>query len=160
MTPAPVARAAAAAVLALLAAACTAPTGPTPEEVSAWMADQDDAPPPAGLLGSATGRVDAGEPAPTGPAQISLDFAAAARLDGVRLSCQGEGTLDFDVSVTTEAAAGGTRTEVVAFRDVPCGPEARDEALDATGVVGVGVSGYGAERPGAWHALVLGATGV
>lgn len=159
MTPGPVARAAAAALLALFAAAaCTAPTGPSPEEVSAWMADQDDAAPPPGLLGSATGRVDPGAPAPTGPAQISLDFETATRLDGVRLSCQGEGSLDFDVSVTTEAA-GRTWTEVVAFPDVPCGPDARDEALDATGVVGVGVTGHGADRAGAWHALVLGTTG-
>lgn len=159
MPSALVARAAAVAALALLAAGCTAPTGPTPEEVTAWMDEQDAAPPPAALLGSATGRVDAGDPAPTGPPQVSLGFDTAAQLDGVRLSCQGDGSLDFDVSVTTEAAEGGTRTEVVAFPDVPCGAEARDEALDATGVVGVGVTGYGADRAGAWHALVLGSTG-
>ena len=158
MTRTSVARAAVA-LLALLAAGCTAPTGPTPDEVTAWMDSQDDAAPPAGLLGSATGRVDAGVPEPSDPPQVSLGFETAGRLDGVRLSCLGEGSLDFDVSVTTEEAAGGTRTQVVTFADVPCGPDARDEALDATAVVGVGVTGYDADRAGAWHALVLGATG-
>jgi hypothetical protein len=42
---------------------------------------------------------------------------------------------------------------------VPCGSDARDEAIAATDVVSVGVTGSGADRSGAWHAQVLGSAG-
>lgn len=143
--------------LGLAVAGCSAPPGPSEQEVTAWMDQQDDAA-VDGLLGSATGRVAPDDPRPSGAptGDVTLSFEAAARLDGVRLSCLGDGALDFDVHVTTEAGGGVTRTEVTTFPDVPCGADGREEAIAATGVVSVGVTGSGADRAGAWHAQVLG----
>lgn len=157
MTRGLVARTAAGLALAVAVAGCSAPPGPSPEEVTAWMDQQDDAA-VDGLLGSATGRVAPDDPRPAGAStgDITLSFEVAADLDGVRLSCLGDGALDFDVHVTSESGGGATRTEVRTFPDVTCGAEAREEAIGATGVVSVGVTGSGADRAGAWHAEVLG----
>lgn len=158
MTRGLVTRTGAALVVVLAVAGCSGPPGPSQDEVTAWMDAQDDAE-VDGLLGSATGRVDPGDPEPsdaTTGEEITLSFQTAARLDGVRLSCLGDGVLDFDVFVTTAAGDGATRTEVVAFADVPCGADAQDEQITASDVVSVGVTGSGAGHAGAWHALVLG----
>ncbi|MET0435143.1 MAG: hypothetical protein ABW025_13335 [Cellulomonas sp.] len=157
MTTGSVTRTGAALVVVLAVGGCSGPPGPSQDEVTAWMDAQDDTE-VDGLLGSAAGRVDPGDPEPsdTATGEITLSFPAAARLDGVRLSCLGDGVLDFDVFVTTAAGDGATRTEVVAFPDVPCGTDARDEQITASDVVSVGVTGSGAERAGAWRALVLG----
>lgn len=150
-------RAAVVAPLGLTVAGCSSPAGAGDEEITAWMDDQAAAPLPDDLLGAATARVDPADPAPAeSTGEITLRFAQAAELDGVRLSCLGDGALDFLVYVTTEANAGITQTDVLTFPDVPCGADPQEEALDLTGVVGVGVTGAGADRRGAWQALVLG----
>ncbi|GIG34906.1 hypothetical protein [Cellulomonas pakistanensis] len=152
-----VSRPAAALVVGLAVAGCSAPTGADDEAVTAWMDERAAEPAPDDLLGTAAARVGPEDPAPADSSgAVALRFAAAAHLDGVRLSCLGDGALDFHVYVTTEANAGITQTDVLTFPDVPCGAEAREKALDLTGVVGVGVTGAGADRRGAWHALVLG----
>jgi hypothetical protein len=157
MTRAFAIRAAAAALLVLAVAGCSSPAGAGDEEITAWMDDQAAAPLPDDLLGTATARVDPEDPGPAeSTGEITLRFAEDAQLDGVRLSCLGDGALDFHVYVTTEANAGITQTDVLTFPEVPCGAEAQEEPLDLTGVVGVGVTGTAADRPGAWHALVLG----
>lgn len=157
MTRAFAIRAATALVLGLAVAGCSAAAGAEDEEITSWMDDQAAAPRPDDLLGTATARVDPADPEPAeSTAEITLSFAEAAQLDGVRLSCLGEGALDFRVYVTTEANAGITQTDVLTFPGVPCGAEPQEEALDLTGVVGVGVTGTGADRRGAWHAVVLG----
>lgn len=105
-------------------------------------------------LGEARGRVTPAPAAEAGSdAGVSLAYADPVRLEGVRLSCLGGGTLDFTVSVATPA---GTTDRTVA--DVPCDEAAHEHAVPAAGVTDVRVDASGADRDGAWSAVLLGGT--
>lgn len=149
--------AAPAALLVLLAACTAAPPpdpGPRPDEVDAWFGERSRESTPD-ALGAATGRVDPADDELDQPADagITLTYPEPAGLTGVRLSCFGPGSLDFEVHVTT---ASSRRT--YAYADLACDDEV-DQAIAADDVTDVRVDAAGADHAGAWHAVVLGQEG-
>ena len=76
---------------------------------------------------------------------------------GVLASCFGESTVDLTVHLSTTSDGAGTERTATTFRALPCG-EDTELALEADGVTGVGFSVSGADRDGAWSAMVLGAS--
>lgn len=139
--------------LVLLLPACSSPpAGASEDEIAAWMDRSPDASAGDRNLGEATGRSTVADDAvPTPGEGISLEYPEPVRLDGVRLSCLGGGTLDFALSVATTA---GTTEQTVAA--VPCDEEPHEQAAPATGVTSVRVDASGADRDGAWNAVLLG----
>jgi hypothetical protein len=150
------ARTVAGTVVLLALAACSAPAGGTPEQISAWIAEQDAADHGTGTLGTATSRVGPGDPEPSAGTGITLEYDAPARVDAVRVSCFGDGTLDFTVATTSADDHGGSTTRDAEVTDVACGGDPVEIPLDATGVTAVRTTGSGADRTGAWHAEILG----
>jgi hypothetical protein len=138
----------------LLLAACSPPAGAGEDEIAAWLGRPDDTSAGDRALGEARARITPTPDAETEPgAEISLTYPAPVRLEDVRLSCLGGGTLDFTVSVTTSE---GTTGRTVA--DVPCDEAAYEHAVPADGVTDVRVDASGADRDGAWSAVLLGET--
>ncbi|GAA1993302.1 hypothetical protein GCM10009718_33760 [Isoptericola halotolerans] len=102
-------------------------------------------------LGSLSSLVGRSDPAPADTDGISLAYDAPATITGVRLTCLGEGTLEFTVHMDG-TGSGSSRT----VTDVPGGPDAHEESLSVTEVTEVRVTATGADRDGAWRAVVLG----
>lgn len=143
-----------AAVLVLLAGCTAAPDpGPDADEIEAWFSRQsgsgDDG------LGSATSKVGPADDDVERPddAGITLTYPDRPALAGVRLSCVGSSSLDFEVHVTTASSA-----RSYAYPDVACGEEV-EQALAGDDVTDVRVDASGADHAGAWHAVVLGQAG-
>jgi len=152
------ARAVAGTIALAALAACSPPEGGTVEEISSWMSEQDRAGAAADTLGTATSRVGPDDPEPTDGAGVLIEYDSPAHVEAVRVSCFGDGTLDFAVETTTPDDAGGssTTTRGTEVADVACGDDPVDVPLDVDGVTSVRMSGSGADRTGAWHAEVLG----
>lgn len=139
--------------LVLLLPACSSPpVGASQDEIARWMDRSPDESAGDRNLGEATGRstvVDDAEPAPG--EGITLEYPDPVGLDAVRLSCLGGGTLDFALQVATTA---GTTEQTVAA--VPCDQQPHEQAVPASGVTSVRVDASGADRDGAWNAVLLG----
>lgn len=101
-------------------------------------------------LGAMSGRIRPADPEPSETDGVTVTFGASERVDGVRLSCLG-GTVDFTIQVTT-----GTGSISFTVDSVACGTEEHEEPLDVPDATSVRVNGGGADREGAWHAVVLG----
>lgn len=150
-------------LLVATTAACTAPAtadrepaGPSSEQVGRWLDAQsratgDDVVASAASRVSADGQADA--PVPGGDAQpdVSVALDSPTRVAGAHLDCTGPGTVDVTVSVTS-----GSGTSTTTVHDVPCDSDGRDVPLAVGDAVGLGFSGSGAERDGAWSAWVRG----
>ena len=138
------------------------PVGGPSEEIQQWMNQQ----PFAGVftedsLGSASGVVVPteeldDEQAAQQSVAVELGQGQVA-VRGVLASCFGESTVDLTVHLSTTSDGAGTETTATTFRALPCG-EDTELALEADGVTGVGFSVSGADRDGAWSAMVLGAS--
>jgi hypothetical protein len=140
-------------------AGCSAPQGATADEVARWMADQSAAGSAEDSLGSGTAPIEPadGDEVPQDDGGITITFASPARVDGVRFTCLGDGTVDLTVEVTVAAADGGTTTEPTAFPGLTCGAD--EQPIAVAGATAVTVRGSGADRAGAWSAVVVGQEG-
>ncbi|MFP3713469.1 hypothetical protein [Puerhibacterium sp. TATVAM-FAB25] len=150
-------RAAAALVLAAAAAACSAPPGADPDEIDRWLEERLEPSAPLGAMSAPVGPADPA-PDPASPAGISVAYEHPERIEGVRLSCFGDGTLDFTVEVATGTVDGAVtydRARSVTYEDLRCGPE-HEVALPVADATRVRVDGFGADRDGAWYAVVVG----
>lgn len=136
-------------LLALGAAACTAPQGADPDEVQRWMSERDAAADVS--LGVMSAPVGPADPEPGPDEGISVTYPRPERVDGVRLACLGEGTVSFTVEVT-----GVSSSTTEEHRDLQCGPGEHEVSLPVADATSVRVDGFGADREGAWHAVVVG----
>ena len=114
-----------------------------------------------GSLGSASGVVVPTEElddAPAAQQSVAVELGQGqVAVRGVLASCFGESTVDLTVHLATTSDGAGTERTATTFRALPCG-EDTELALEADGVTGVGFSVSGADRDGAWSAMVLGAS--
>lgn len=164
----PVVRWAPVLAVAFILGACSSSSGATSEEmllagpseeIQHWMNQ-----PFAGVLtqdslGSASGVVVPteeldDEQAAQQPVAVELGQGQVA-VRGVLASCFGESTVDLTVHLSTTSDGAGIERTAKTFRALPCG-EDTELALEADGVTGVGFSVSGADRDGAWSAMVLG----
>lgn len=131
-----------------LAAGCSS-AEVDPSEIDEWMSSQERSLENGGMM---SGRVGPGdEPGPgTG---VTMTYEAPTSVGGVRLSCFREDTLMFVVEVTREdgAATRSTGTE----HEVSCAEGDYTAEVDGTEADAIRVDAYGAERDGAWHAVIL-----
>lgn len=137
--------------IALLLPACSAPAGASQDEIQAWLGRQTHDSAADGDLGEASGPVSPADAAPRPGEGITLRYPDPVRLERVRLSCLGGGTLDFALSVAT--SVGGTEQTVP---DVPCDETAHEHEIPAADVTAIRVDVSGADRDGAWTAVLLG----
>ncbi|WP_282944074.1 hypothetical protein [Cellulomonas endometrii] len=142
------------------AAACSPPAATDDDAVVRWMDARADDAGADGVLGQATARVGTADREPAAaPGAVALTFDEPIQVQGLRLSCVGDGTVDLTVYVTTGTAGGGTSTEALTYADVACGSTVHEEPLAVQDATGIGFSGSGADRAGAWHAVVVGDDG-
>jgi len=135
------------------------PVGGPSEEIQQWMNQPFPGVSTEGSLGSASGVVVPtedldDEQAAQQPVAVELGQGEVA-VRGVLASCFGESTVDLTVHLSTTSDGAGTERTATTFRALPCG-EDTELALEADGVTGVGFSVSGADRDGAWSAMVLG----
>ncbi|WP_127572122.1 hypothetical protein [Georgenia faecalis] len=155
-TGAAAARAAILLLLGVPVAGCSAPDVPTDDAITLWMDGHLAEEAPAGSLGAATGRFEAGDAVSRTEGGVVLLLDAAPWVETIQLSCFGEGTADFTVDVAATSGGGGTEATSIAYADVPCGLGVQEEPIAVAGVTSVGVTGSGAGGAGAWHAVVIG----
>ena len=135
------------------------PVGGPSEEIQQWMNRPLAEVLTEDSLGSASGVVVPteeldDEQAAQQPVAVELGQGQVA-VRGVLASCFGESTVDLTVHLSTTSDGAGTERTATTFRALPCG-EDTELALQADGVTGVGFSVSGADRDGAWSAMVLG----
>ena len=135
------------------------PVGGPSEEIQEWMNRPFAGVSTEDSLGSASGVVVStkeldDEQAAQQPVAVELGQGQVA-VRGVLASCFGESTVDLTVHLSTTSDGAGTERTATTFRALPCG-EDTELALEADGVTGVGFSVSGADRDGAWSAMVLG----
>lgn len=102
-------------------------------------------------LGQGSGLAQRGDAESVEGPAVSLMFPSPAQVDGVQLSCFGDGTLDFTVYVTTDLGDGTTQTEASEHPDQQCGQDT-DVPLTGAGVTEIGFAATGASDGGAWSA--------
>ncbi|PWD49447.1 hypothetical protein C8046_00650 [Serinibacter arcticus] len=142
--------------LVLTLAACSTPERATPEELQTWLDDRERRPAAANSLGSGSGLTSPVDAGVGRGSTVSLTFLSPTSVDGVRVSCFGEGTLDFAVHVTSEPESDTVQTEIQTFEDQRCGQDS-DLPVAGDNVTAIGFTASGSSREGAWSAEALGA---
>lgn len=139
-------------LLAALATACSDSSGEVDESaIVEWMTGQRESVDRG--LGHMSSRIAPG----AGPVQpgdgVSMTFEGPEPVSGVRLSCFGEDTLTFFVEVVQRERTGVLTTGTE--HEVPCAEGAYTAEVEGPEIDAVRVGAYGAERDGAWYAVVL-----